>query len=98
MFIDENRAWFGVESICKVLTGHGCKIAPSGYYAAKKRPPSKRCVPDEVVLEHTVRVHTSRRQGRWNYGLRRFGLSSPKNRTVASTPSLVVFLVVKWNG
>ena len=51
-----------------MLTGHGCKIAPSGYYAAKKRPPSTRVVRDEVVFEHIVRVHTSRRQGRHNSG------------------------------
>jgi putative transposase len=54
-----------------VLTGHGCKIAPSGYYAAKKRPPSKRSLRDEVVLAHVVRVHCSRRQGRWNYGAKK---------------------------
>jgi putative transposase len=33
-FIDEHRDRFGgVEPICRVLTQHGCKIAPSTYYA-----------------------------------------------------------------
>lgn len=29
---------FGVEPICRVLTGHGCQIAPSTYYEAQCRP------------------------------------------------------------
>jgi transposase-like protein len=70
-FIDENRARFGVESICRVLTEHGCRIAPSGYYAAKKRSPSKRAVRDAEVLPHIIRVHSSRRQGRHNYGAKK---------------------------
>ena len=36
-FIDEHREVFGVEPICAELP-----IAPSAYYAAKGRPPSKR--------------------------------------------------------
>ena len=34
-FIDGHRARFGVEPICRVLTEHGCPIAPSACYAAK---------------------------------------------------------------
>ena len=41
-FIDEHRDRFGVEPICRVLTEHGCKIAPNTYWVAKKRPPSAR--------------------------------------------------------
>ncbi|MGW4982982.1 hypothetical protein [Streptomyces mirabilis] len=37
---------FGVEPICRVLTGHGLKIATSTYYAAKNRTPSARSVRD----------------------------------------------------
>ena len=37
-FIDEYKQMFGVEPICHVLSGHGLKIAPSTYYAAKARP------------------------------------------------------------
>jgi transposase InsO family protein len=41
-YIDQHRDVFGVEPICRVLTEHGCTIAPSTYYAAKVRPPSSR--------------------------------------------------------
>ena len=33
-FISEHKSRFGVEPICRVLTEHGLKIAPSTYYAA----------------------------------------------------------------
>ncbi|MET8134108.1 IS3 family transposase [Streptomyces sp. NPDC005251] len=37
-FIDEHKDRFGgVEPICRVLTDHDCKIAPSTYYAHHKR-------------------------------------------------------------
>ena len=39
-FIDAHRERFGVEPICRVLTEHGCKIAPNTYWVARKRPPS----------------------------------------------------------
>ncbi len=45
-FIDAYRHRFGVEPICAVLTEHGVGIAPSTYYAAKKRRPSARAVRD----------------------------------------------------
>lgn len=56
-FIDAHRGRFGVEPICAVLTGHGVGIAPSAYYAAKKRPPSARDRRDEVLGELIARVH-----------------------------------------
>jgi len=36
-FIDGHRVRFGVEPICRVLSQHGCTIAPSIYYAARSR-------------------------------------------------------------
>ena len=48
-FIDEHRPRFGVEPICRVLSEHGCKIAPNTYWVAKKRPPSARSVRDEEL-------------------------------------------------
>ena len=51
-FIDEHRHRFGVEPICRVLTEHGCKIAPNTYWVARKRGPSARAVRDaELVIE-----------------------------------------------
>jgi putative transposase len=41
---------FGVEPICRVLTEHGIKIAPSTYYEARCRRPSKRAVRDAEVI------------------------------------------------
>ncbi len=41
---------FGVEPICTVLTAHGVKIAPSTYYDARSRRPSKRAVRDQEVI------------------------------------------------
>ncbi|MFE7112255.1 IS3 family transposase [Streptomyces sp. NPDC057575] len=48
----------GVESICKVLTGHGLKIATSTYYAARNRTPSARVVRDAELKTQISRVHT----------------------------------------
>lgn len=70
-FIDEHRDRFGVEPTCRVLTAHGCKIAPSTYYAAKTRAPSARAIRDVVVLEHVRRVHESATIGRRLYGARK---------------------------
>jgi putative transposase len=44
-FIDANRAELGVEPICDVL-----QVAPSTYYAAKKRQPSARALRDAVMM------------------------------------------------
>ncbi|MEU2251090.1 IS3 family transposase [Streptomyces sp. NPDC019224] len=60
-FIDEHRDRFGgVEPICRTLTEHDCKIAPSTYYAHKKRlaAPSARAVRDAELKELIRQVHT----------------------------------------
>ena len=41
-FITEHKARLGVEPICRVLSQHGCPIAPSTYDDAVRRPPSAR--------------------------------------------------------
>jgi len=41
---------FGVEPICTVLKQHGIKIAPSTYYEARSRPPSKRTMRDAEIV------------------------------------------------
>ena len=55
-FIDEHRGRFGVEPICRVLSEHGCKIAPNSYWCHKKRPPSARQVRDEYLKGEIGRV------------------------------------------
>jgi putative transposase len=56
-FIAAHRGRFGVEPMCRVLGGHGVRIAPSMYYAAEARPPSARAVADAALLGEIVRVH-----------------------------------------
>ncbi len=58
-FIDEHRHRFGVEPICRVLTEHGCKIAPNTYWVARKRPLSARAARDAVLVPEIVRVYES---------------------------------------
>ena len=62
-YIDEHRDTFGVEPICRTLA-----IAPSTYYAARSRPPSRRCIDDERIKLEIERVH----QGNFAvYGVRK---------------------------
>ena len=62
-FISEQKNRFGVEPICRVLTQHGCQIAPSTYYDAARRAPSARAVRDERLKAMISRVHQD------NYGV-----------------------------
>jgi putative transposase len=50
-FIAEHKARFGVASICRALSGHGCQIAPRTYYAWATRAASKRALWDTAVTE-----------------------------------------------
>ena len=49
-YIDTHRDRYGVEPICRVLSEHGCQIAPSTYYATKSRPQSARASRDAVMI------------------------------------------------
>ena len=55
-FIDAHKGRFGVAPICRVLSEHGLKIAPSTYYDAKSRPRSKRALRDEELRLEIARV------------------------------------------
>ena len=86
-FIDAHKARFGVEPICRVLTEHAVKIAPSTYYAARSRRPSPRAVRDEQLLVEIRRVHSDPKIGRGLYGarkvwqqMRREGIGVPRCR------------------
>lgn len=68
-FIDDHREAFGVEPICRVLSEHGCPIAPRTYFQGKRRPRSARSVRDEALLEEIRRVHAASRGGL--YGARK---------------------------
>ncbi|MGY1838113.1 MULTISPECIES: IS3 family transposase [unclassified Modestobacter] len=56
-FIDAHRDEHDGEPICTVLTEAGAKIAPSGYYAHRPRPPSARSVTDAATTTVIERVH-----------------------------------------
>src|SRR5437879_946311 len=57
-YIDSHRSHYGVEPICEVL-----QVAPSTYYAAKRRPPCRRRLRDEELRAHIARVFEA------NYGV-----------------------------
>jgi putative transposase len=63
-FIRENKTRFGVEPICRVLSEHGCKIAPSTYYAHLQRlaAPATRTVSDAVLGEQIRALRTRTNQ------------------------------------
>jgi putative transposase len=50
-FIATHRDRFGVEPICRVLSEHGCPIAPSTFYAALTKTPSRRELRDVELVE-----------------------------------------------
>ena len=50
-FIAEHKDRFGVAPLCRVLTEHGCKIAPRTFYAWVSRAPSKRSLWDAAITE-----------------------------------------------
>lgn len=56
-YVDQYRDTFGVEPICRVLKDAGLQIAPSTYYAAKKRKPSARALRDEHLANAIRAVH-----------------------------------------
>ncbi|MFC8717080.1 IS3 family transposase [Kitasatospora sp. NPDC057198] len=68
-FIDGHRGRFGgVEPVCRVLSEHGCSIAPSTYYAFNNRPESARSVRDAelknlitTTYEDSFRVYGARK-------------------------------------
>lgn len=56
---------WGVEPICRVLSEHGCPIAPSTYYdaIARARNPPAQDRRDEALKVEITRVHAD------NYGV-----------------------------
>jgi len=58
-FVDDNRAEFGVEPICRAL-----QVAPSTYYAAKKREtnPSARAVRDAAMMQVLMTLWVANRK------------------------------------
>ena len=66
-FIEACRDQFGVGPICRVLRQAGVAISPSGYYAARARPPPPRAVRDAALEKQILRVYkdSGERYGAW---------------------------------
>lgn len=67
-YIDEHRERFGVEPICRVLREAGLAIAPSTYYAARNRPPSRRAASD---AKHVAAINAVHERNYGVYGVRK---------------------------
>jgi len=65
-YISSHREQYGVEPICRVLSEHGWLTAPSTFYDNVTRPPSKRAVRDEQLLNV---IDTERASSRFVAGL-----------------------------
>ena len=66
-FIEACRDQFGVGPVCRALRQAGVRISPSGYYAARARPPSARAVCDAALEKQILRVYkgSGERYGAW---------------------------------
>ena len=66
-FVEAFRDQFGVEPICRALRQAGVRISPSGYYAARARPPPGRAVRDAALEKQILRVYkdSGERYGAW---------------------------------
>ena len=66
-FIEVFREEFGVGPICRALRQAGVRISPSGYYAARARPPPARAVRDAALEKQILRVwkDSGERYGAW---------------------------------
>ena len=89
-YIDQHKTRFGVEPICAALRAEGIAVAPSGYYVAKKREPSRRTLSDAALAETIEATFFDRDKGRGVYGarkmvaqLRRDGVTGPGGDPVA---------------
>ena len=56
-FIEAFRDQFGVGPMCRALRQAGVAISPSGYYAARARPPPARAVRDAALEKQILRVY-----------------------------------------
>jgi putative transposase len=67
-YIDAHRDRFGVAPICRVLSEHGMKIAPSTYYAALKERVSTADLVDAYLVNAVVTLFRANRRV---YGVRK---------------------------
>ena len=83
VFINDHRERFGVEPICRVLSEHDVKIAPSTFYAAKHRQPCARVRgAGHFVAGPNVAIDAVLRPEDEGHGLRRIAIGG--RRSVAA--------------
>lgn len=83
----------GVEPICAVLKDAGVQIAPSGYYAAKIRPPSARAVRDTELITD---IRTAHKANLGVYGARK--IHAELNREGVSVARCTIERLMKFEG
>jgi putative transposase len=90
---------FGVEPICHVLTEHGLKIAPSTYYDAISRRPSKRDLRDAEIVA-VITAERDRQKLFTRFGPRKMWLHlrSAKNLDVARCTVERLYAEQGWAG
>lgn len=69
VYIDEHRDEFGVEPVCEAL-----QVAPSTYYAAKRRAPSAGGLDNARLKAAIVRLHED---SLGVYGMRKMWRAAP---------------------
>lgn len=92
-YINQHRERFGVEPICTVLRDDGMQIAPSTYYAAKKRPPSARAVRDAKLV---VDIKTAHQTNLGVYGARK--IHAERNREGVTVARCTVERLMRTEG
>ena len=80
-YIDGHKVEYGVGTICRVLTEHGCKIAPSTYYDRTHRQASARAVRDEELTAQVSAVHAKNYSV---YGARKVWLAMNREGTAVA--------------
>ena len=93
MFISKHKDAFGVEPVCRVLTGNGWQIAPGTYYAAVRRPAAARVVRDAQIL---AGIRQMRAEYEEVYGARKMWLEL--NRRGTPVARCTVERVMRENG
>ena len=93
MFITKHKDAFGVEPVCRVLSGSGWQIAAGTYYAAVKRPPSPRAGRDAQLLAEIRRMRADYEEV---YGARKTWLEL--NRRGIAVARCTVERVMRQNG
>ena len=89
-YIGQHKTRFGVEPICRAPTAEGIAVAPSGYYATRSTPLSRRALSKAGLGETIEATFWDRDKDRGVYGvskmpaqLRRDGITGMAREPIA---------------